>query len=130
MAAIKFLVDENVPADVTTFLRSRGHEVFPVGEYFAKSSPDHLLVTAAEQNGLVVITFDKDFKRLITQVPVGYRGKFGASAGRISLHMKETEAPQRIIDMLPTVEFHYHQSLLNETRFIMQMSLSTITVRS
>ncbi|HEX7102693.1 MAG TPA: DUF5615 family PIN-like protein, partial [Nitrolancea sp.] len=70
---IRFLVDENVPAGVSTFLRDRGHDVFPVGEYLAKGSPDQLLTVAAELEGMVVITFDRDFKRLITQMPHGSR---------------------------------------------------------
>lgn len=51
MDAIGFLVDENVPAPVTTFLKARGHTVYAVAESFTKSSPDSLLVSAAEING-------------------------------------------------------------------------------
>lgn len=74
MDPIAFLADENMPAQVVEFLRARGHVVYPVGESFAKASPDPLLVAAAEVNGLVVLTFDRDFRSLIRQLPPGIRG--------------------------------------------------------
>ena len=83
MTRIPFLTDENAPQDVTDLLRSQGHDVLPVGEHFAKGSADAVLTAAAEWEGLVVVTFDTDFKTLIKQVPVGHRTQFKARAGRI-----------------------------------------------
>lgn len=96
MAHIHFLVDENVPSAVSEFLHRRGHEVDAVGNVLPKASPDALLLSAAELFGLVVITFDKDFKRLIQHVPVGSRNRFNRGAGRISLSCREPEAISRI----------------------------------
>jgi len=106
---IRFLIDENVPAAVSTFLRGRGHAVFPVGEYLAKGSPDALLTLAAEHEGLVVITFDRDFKRLAKQLPHGSRGRFERGAGRISLVLEEPQALRRIEELIETIEFHHSQ---------------------
>lgn len=96
MARIPFLVDENVPQEVTDFLRARGHTVFTVGEHLAKSSPDPLLTTIAEELGLVVVTFDRDFRRLIRRLPRGSGRAVPRRAGRISLTCDETEARARI----------------------------------
>ena len=125
---IRFLVDENVPEAITELLRSRGHVVESVGEAFAKSSPDSLLLTAAEQWGFVVVTFDKDFKRLIQQVPLGRKGKFSSRAGRLSLSCDEPEAIGRISEMISLIEVIYTHSTRDGKRFIMQISKTSYTV--
>lgn len=125
---IRFLVDENVPAGVSTFLRDRGHDVFPVGEYLAKGSPDQLLTVAAELEGMVVITFDRDFKRLITQMPHGSRGRFERGAGRISLALEEPQALGRIRDLIETIEFLYWRANRSGNRFVLQVSATSMTV--
>jgi hypothetical protein len=125
---IRFLVDENAPQSVGDALVRRGHDVLYVGEHFAKSTPDPLLVAAAEIEGLVVITFDKDFKRLVKQVPHGIRGSFGRRAGRISLNLEETQAQGRIEELAELIEVYYQFALLRNQRFIMQISLTSFTV--
>jgi hypothetical protein len=125
---IRFLVDENVPAGVTTFLRDRGHEVFPVGEYLTKGSPDQLLIAAAEREGMVVITFDRDFKRLVKQLPRGSRGRFERGTGRISLTLEEPQALGRIRDLIETIEFLYRQANRSGNRFVLQISATSMTV--
>ena len=125
MPIIRFLVDENVPIEVVTFLRERRHAVLPVGEYLAKSSPDELLATAAEVEGLVIITFDKDFKRL---VPHGVRRRTERRAGRISVTCKETELLGRLEELIDVIEFNYERSQRQGIRLIMQISKTTYTV--
>jgi hypothetical protein len=125
---VRFLVDENVPAGVTAFLRERGHDVLPVGEYLAKGSPDQLLTIAAEMEGLVIITFDRDFKRLVKQLPHGSRGRFERSAGRISLSLPEPQALERTRAVIESVEFHYRQAHRSGNRFVIQISATSMTV--
>jgi len=130
MAAIEFLVDENVPTTVGTFLESRGHLVYSVGDTFAKSSPDPLLLAAAELNGLVVVTFDRDFKRLIQQLPTGIRGRAHRQAGRLSFTCKEPEVLDRITELIELIEFTYAFAVGRGQRFVMQISATSHTVVS
>lgn len=127
MTAIAFLIDENVPFQAIIFLRDRGHTVDYVGERFAKSSPDALLVAAAEEWGYVVVTFDADFKRLIRQVPHGQRTKFSKQAGRLSLTMDETEVLPRLIEMIAVIEVLYAAAQALGKRFTAPLSLTSIT---
>jgi hypothetical protein len=125
---IRFLVDENVPAGVTAFLRERGHDVFPVGEYLAKGSPDQLLMVAAEVEGMVVITFDRDFKHLVKQMPRGSRGRFERGAGRISLALEEPRALGRLRELIETIELLYWQANRSGNRFVLQVSATSMIV--
>lgn len=127
MATIRFLTDENVPAAVTEFLRNRGHEVVQVGETVAKGSPDQVLLAVAELQGLVVITFDRDFKDLIRQLPEGNRTRVERGAGRISLRCMEHEARDRIEQLIEVIEFHYEIAEQRGHRFIMQISRTSTT---
>jgi hypothetical protein len=127
MRPIVFLVDENAPRDIVTFLESRGHEVHYVGETFVKGSPDLLLLSAAEVNGYVIITFDKDFKQLIRQLPVGVRRRTERMAGRISFSCKETVAISRIQELIGIIEAHYDFAVEQNKRFVVQMSETSIT---
>jgi hypothetical protein len=99
-----------------------------VGEAFAKSSPDALLLKAAELHGYVINTFDRDFKRLITQVPAGSRTAIESRAGRISFSCKEPEAFPRLQEMLNLIEILHADANLKGKRFIMQISATSFTV--
>lgn len=124
---MQFLVDENAPYDLLDFLRSRGHVAEYVGDAFAKSSPDSLLLKAAELHGYVVITFDRDFKRLITQVPAGNKRAVESRAGRISFS-KEPEALPRLRDMIDLIEILHADAERRGIRFILQISATSFTV--
>ena len=126
MPTISFLVDENVPNDIVLFLRDRGHTVYYVGDTFVKGSPDQVLHFAAELNGLVVLTFDKDFKRLVQQLPAGSRTSTRRSAGRISLTCTEIVAVSRIRQLISLIEAHYEFALAEDRRLILQISETTI----
>lgn len=128
MASIRFLTDENVPFAVTEFLRSHGHEVMQVGENLAKGSPDELLLVTAELQGLVVMTFDKDFKSLIQQIPEGRRSSVARRAGRVSLRCREHEARSRIADLVEVIEFHYDFAGRRGSRFVMQISGTSVMI--
>jgi predicted nuclease of predicted toxin-antitoxin system len=125
---VKFLVDENAPYDVLDFLRSRGHIADYVGESFAKSSPDALLLLAAELHGYIVVTFDRDFKRLIQQVPAGSRRAVESRAGRISFSCKEPLAFPRLQESISVIEFLYDDAERKGKRFIIQISATSYTV--
>lgn len=125
---MRFLLDENVPHSIGLFLESRGHVVLVVGIAFPKSSPDEMLATAVETEGLVVVTFDRDFRRLIQQVPEGSRARFERQAGRLSLSMIESAALDRIADTIELIEFHYERSVQRQQRFIMQLSRTHISM--
>lgn len=125
---MRFLIDENAPMDLVYFLRDRGHEAEYVGEAFAKASPDGLLLSAAEIHGYIVITFDKDFKRLLRQVPAGQKTAVEKMAGRISFSCTETQCLPRLTELIDHVENSYQYATSRGKRFVMQISQTSITM--
>lgn len=128
MAVIHFLLDENVPVAAAEPLRASGHNVIHVGGAVGASTPDQTLAEIAETHGLIVVTFDRDFKTLIRQMPEGSRGRMERSVGRISLRCTEPEARGRIELLMRVIEFHYAEAECRGIRFVMQISQSSLTI--
>jgi predicted nuclease of predicted toxin-antitoxin system len=68
---MRILADENVPGLVVTTLRGAGHDVLWVKESMG-GAKDHEVLARAEQDGRLLVTFDKDFGELAvrTGLPV------------------------------------------------------------
>ena len=61
---MKFLADENIHAEVVSWLRSRGLDVLYAAESHA-SRADEELLTIARNEGRILVTDDKDFGELV-----------------------------------------------------------------
>lgn len=61
---MRFLVDENVPNAVVAWLRDGGHDVLSAAETHPGETDANWL-TAAEAQGRLIVTSDKDFGELI-----------------------------------------------------------------
>ncbi len=73
---MRILANENFPGDAIAMLRQRGHDVAWIRED-APGSSDRQVLTRAEAEDRVLITFDKDFGEL------AFRAKLPASSGII-----------------------------------------------
>ncbi len=80
---MRILADENFPGDAVTALRERGHDVLWVREE-APGIGDHEVLSRAQAEARIVITFDKDFGEL------AFRFGLPATAGIILLRLAAT----------------------------------------
>ena len=58
---MRFLVDENLPADVADILRRDGHDVLHVSQSNHRGASDQELWKLAADEGRIVVTRDLDF---------------------------------------------------------------------
>jgi predicted nuclease of predicted toxin-antitoxin system len=70
------LIDENVPNSVAEFLAERGHDVRFVRDLFPAGTPDPVIATIGDRLSAVVVTWDRDFERLVKRIPEGNRARF------------------------------------------------------
>lgn len=84
-----FLVDESTGIKVAQFLQSKGFDTLYVGENYAGTSDEDLLVIAQKEQR-ILITNDKDFGELV------YRRKL-PSSGVIFLRLKKDTPSNRTI---------------------------------
>ena len=71
---MRILADENIPMGMIAALRDKGHEVVAIGEVRPQSS-DEVVLQMAVADGLVLLSFDADFGRMI--FAEGYRAPPG-----------------------------------------------------
>jgi predicted nuclease of predicted toxin-antitoxin system len=102
------LIDENVPRSVALFLRDRGHEVRFVNDLFPAGVPDPAIATYGNHLSAIVVTWDKDFSRLVRRIPEGNRERF-RKLGRITFSCNETRGRRLVERWVETIEFHYDQ---------------------
>lgn len=103
---MRLIVDENVPDSLATFLAQRGHHVDLVRERFGQMTPDEFIAWVGDAQQAVVVTFDRDFDRLVARAPEGGRNRF-KSLGRISLRCSEPRALSRIREFIDEIEAEY-----------------------
>jgi len=65
------ILDENVPRDVTEWLKKNGFNSIKVSDTNLKGSKDSILADYASKNHLMLITLDKGFGRLYRTFPKG-----------------------------------------------------------
>jgi len=73
LLAMRFFIDQNVPDSVGVFLAGRGFETILLRERIPKESPDTLVAAVAETNSAILVTFDSDFKALVSRIAIGHR---------------------------------------------------------
>jgi predicted nuclease of predicted toxin-antitoxin system len=85
---MRFLADENIHADLVTWLRSRGHDVSYAAETMP-SEPDESVLRRANGECRVLVTSDKDFGDLVVHRRL-------ASCGVLLLRLRSPSMADRI----------------------------------
>jgi predicted nuclease of predicted toxin-antitoxin system len=103
---MRFLLDHNVPVSVAEVLRERGYTVQLVKDILPIDSPDQLVATVSEIEGAILVSIDRDFRRIAPRIPQGERRRF-QTLSRISLECSEPQAAQRVTVALSLIEAEY-----------------------
>lgn len=115
------LIDENVPSSVARFLAERGHDVRLVRDLLPAGSPDPLIAVVGDRLSAIVVTWDRDFEKIVKRVPEGNRSAF-RKLGRISFRCNEAKGRELIERWIEHIEFHYQQALrAKDFRMILQV---------
>ncbi|MHC1686716.1 MAG: DUF5615 family PIN-like protein [Methanothrix sp.] len=61
---MKFLADENIPRKVVDLISEQGHDIQWIKTFSPKSSDDRIL-SLAEADERIILTFDRDFCQLV-----------------------------------------------------------------
>lgn len=121
---MRLLIDENVPRSVAEFYGGRGHMVHYVRDLFPNSTPDPVIAKIGDRLSAVVVTWDKDFRKLANRIPEGNRERF-RRLGRISYQCNEVRGLALTERWIETMEFHYDQALKrSDLRMIVQIQES------
>ena len=113
---MRFLANENFPLDAVIALRENGHDVAWVRED-AQGSRDEQVLSRAQQEERILITFDKDFGEL------AFRSKLPARSGvilfRISIPSSEYIAQVAVQAIAMRTDWARHFSVIEDNRIRM-----------
>ena len=118
------LVDENVPNSVAEYFAQRGHDVRFVRDLLPSGTPDPVIATIGDRLSAIVVTWDRDFEKIVKRIPEGNRSAF-RRLGRISFQCNEVEGRALLEKWIDLLEFHYAQALQqSDFRMIVQIQKS------
>ena len=89
-----WLVDNNVPRQVTHLLRDLGHDVVEVRDVLAPGAPDAAIAAFARQSGRRVVTHDVGFARACRRDGIPH----------VWLRTPETQDASRVREAIETIE--------------------------
>ena len=87
---MRLLIDENVPGSVAEFFASRGHTTDYVRDLLPAGTPDPVIARVGDRMSAIVVTWDRDFEKIVKRVPDGNRTAF-RRLGRISFRCNEVQ---------------------------------------
>ncbi len=117
MAALRFLLDQNVQDAVRTFLIDQGFEALRGRDMTGAGAPDSLIAYVANSQGLVLITHDKHSRRFSRLVTGEQRRQFEAGAGQIVLQVRESRSVARLRDEWRHILYHHSDAQGRGLRF-------------
>ena len=97
------LLDENVAASVADAFREAGHTVGWVRDIVAAGSEDPLVAKTSELEGAILVSHDRDFRKIAPRIPQGNQGRF-RRLSRISFECSEPQAASRARDLMDYIE--------------------------
>ena len=103
---MRFMLDENVPAEMAEMLVVHGHQAEFIRDYVPPGAADPLVATVAEQNNSVLVSFDGDFQVIAPRIPIGHRARF-RRLSRIWMRCGEPMGARRLESALSLVESEF-----------------------
>lgn len=113
---MRLLANENFPLDAVEALRADGHDVAWIRED-ARESSDEQVLARAQQEGRILVTFDKDFGEL------AFRSKLPATGGvilfRITASSSRRIAQVAVQALASRTDWAGHFSVIEDQRIRM-----------
>ena len=73
---MRLLFDHNMPVSAADAFRENGHEVIFLKDVLPPDSKDPIVAATAEINEAVLVTFDRDFKKMASRISRGQARRF------------------------------------------------------
>lgn len=129
MPRIRFLLDENVSKTVVDVLEARGHSVIRAQDVFDAGTSDVVLAVLIAHESMVIITHDRDFRRIRQMLPERERRRYARGADRLQLDVPEMDVRRHIEERLPLIEFHYEDCQRTGKPFQMILQKSGVKIQ-
>ena len=121
-------MDENVADRVRIVLQAAGHDVIWTRDITSEGVADDVVATVAEEANAILISHDKDFKKIAPRIPNGQRKRF-RRLSMIRLSCNKPRAADRMEAVLRYIEFDVAQRQTEaDHRSIIEIKTDLITI--
>ncbi len=125
---MRFVLDENVPNSVGVMLEDRGHSIASIREYVAQGAPDQVVAAFTEYESAVLVSHDKDFRRIVPRIPDGQSPRF-RRLSIIRMRCKKPRSAERLRTAISVIEFEFEErQRMPDKRMIVEVGKGTITI--
>lgn len=125
---MKFYLDENVAASVQHVLEDAGHEVIWTRDITGQGAADDVVAAVSENDRAVLVSHDKDFKKIAPRIPDGQRQRF-RRLNMVRLQCTKPRAAERFSKLLVYIEFDYnHRQAHGLGRSIVEIRPDVMTI--
>lgn len=101
-----FLIDHNVQTSVHRVLKQMRHDVALSKIEVGQNAPDAIVATAAMEQGRILVSHDRDMKRIQRFLSARDRARYPALS-RLMLQLPEPMAARRLQEMMPLIECEF-----------------------
>lgn len=125
---MRLLFDHNMPVSAADAFRENGHEVIFLKDVLPPDSKDPIVAATAEINEAVLVTFDRDFKKMASRISRGQARRF-RNLSKIAMECKVPQAGLRLQKAMSFIEFEFETAeTLGDKR--MHLSIGDAVLRS
>lgn len=125
---MRFYLDENVSSRVHEVLKNSGHEVLWTRDITTAGAADEVVAATAEEANAVLVSHDKDFRRIAPNIPDGQRQRF-RRLSMIRLECQKPRAADRVSTVLSLIEFELNEAArLRLNRSIISIKTDLISI--
>ena len=117
---MRFLIDNNVPTAVAVYLRSLGHDVALVREELTEDAPDPLVATTAMEQKRVLVSHDKDMKRIERKISTTWIERYPKLC-RVQLCCNEVQSASRLEAFMGLIELEFATLAGGETPMLIDI---------
>ncbi len=114
---VRFLIDQNVQHSVGRCLAEFGHDILWSRDAVGQGAPDPQVAAAAMSENRVLVSHDKDMKRIERYLSEGYAKRF-PSLCRLMLNCPEPMAARRVEGLMSLIEFEFAVCFERNHRFV------------
>lgn len=114
------MIDNNVPSAVSVILRDRGHDVVLVREALTEDAPDPLVATTAMEQSRVLVSHDRDMRRIERAISQAWRDRF-PRLSRVQLCCNEVQSASRLSAFIDLIEFEAQNLEGSETPMLVDI---------
>ncbi len=105
---MRFFADHCVMESVCRLLERRGHEVIRLKDKLPIDAPDPVVARLSEAQEAILLTLDKDFKKIAPRIPKNAKNRF-KKLSRVQLEC-HPNMEKRVLATLDLIEFEWEQA--------------------